>query len=46
MDWDRIRATDLMMMFNSFLPPKSIIHSVIVSHCIFCLVYCDRSKSY
>ncbi|XKL60134.1 hypothetical protein PGB90_001150 [Kerria lacca] len=30
MDWDRIRATDLMMMFNSFLPPKSIIHSVIV----------------
>lgn len=28
MDWDRIRAVDLMMLFHSFLPPTGCIESV------------------
>ncbi|XP_015115479.1 ESF1 homolog [Diachasma alloeum] len=28
MDWDRIRAVDLMVLFTSFLPPGGLIHSV------------------
>lgn len=32
MDWDRIRAEDLMMLFHSFLPPNGIIHSLAVSN--------------
>ncbi|XP_030767276.1 ESF1 homolog [Sitophilus oryzae] len=30
LDWDRIRAVDLLMLFNSFLPPGGIIHSVAI----------------
>lgn len=30
MDWDRIRALDLMVLFNSFLPPGGCIESIAI----------------
>lgn len=30
MDWDRIRATDLMILLSSFLPSGGVIHSVAI----------------
>ncbi|CAB0030444.1 unnamed protein product [Trichogramma brassicae] len=30
LDWDRIRASDLMVLFNSFLPTGAFIHSVTI----------------
>ncbi|KAF7271932.1 hypothetical protein GWI33_015230 [Rhynchophorus ferrugineus] len=30
LDWDRIRAIDLMILFNSFLPPGGVINSVAI----------------
>jgi hypothetical protein len=40
MDWDRIRATDLMVLFSSFVPQGGLIHSVTV--CVL-LVRCMTS---
>lgn len=31
MDWDRVTATDIMVLLHSFLPPTGFIESVTVS---------------
>jgi hypothetical protein len=39
MDWDRIRAADLMVLFSSFLPQGGLIHSITVCTSIHFVVY-------
>jgi len=41
MDWDRIRASDLMVLFSSFLPQGGLIHSVMV-----CVLFCKMHNSF
>lgn len=35
MDWDRIKAADLMVLFHSFLPSGGLLHSITVSLIVF-----------
>jgi len=40
MNWDRIRAVDLMIMLNSFLPNGGFIHSVtVIIYIIYISIY-------
>ena len=44
LNWDRIEAVDLMVLFHSFLPSGGIIHSVTVSLSCFVNNKCYLTK--
>lgn len=44
MDWDRIRAVDIMVLCHSFLPPGGVVQKVSVIFSIFYLFYFQNSR--